>query len=387
MTRPEASPRAVRELNVVHIITTLTTGGAERQLEMLVARTAHPATSLSLYEGGPVADSIRAAGGRVEVIGMAGWRKPLAIPRLARRLRRLRPDVVHVHLLAGQLWGIPAARLAGVAVVVSTEHSLMETTIEDRPHRWWLRVLYRALERAATHTVAVSATTAERLERWGVPRSRISVIDNGIDFEALEFDAAARRAVRTELGLGKQIVFGVVGRLDPVKRVDEVLRALAPRLRAGGASLIVAGAGPLSGALQSQARQLGIAGAVQWLGGRGDVPRVLCAIDLLVSASRDETFGMAVVEALGSGLPVVYVQCPALTELPVRPVWAVQAAAGVAGLAEAVEQALSLDLSAARRPVPVELSTRFGAAATAAAVDRLYQRLVAGAPGKPGELE
>lgn len=368
----------VRELHVVHVIPTLTTGGAERQLEMFVARSMHPGRTLCLYDGGPVADSMRSAGEKVEVVGMAGWRKPLAVLRLARRLRRLRPDVVHVHLLAAQLWGIPAARLAGVPVVVSTEHSLMETTIEGRPHSWWLRALYRALERSATHTVAVSRTTAERLEHWRVPQTRITVIDNGIDFEALQFDPAVRRAVRAELGFGEEVVYGVVGRLEPVKRVEEVLHALAPRLRAGGCALLVAGTGPLLGALQDQARRLGVDGAVRWLGARRDVPRVLCATDLLVSASRDETFGMAIVEALGSGLPVVYAQCPALEELPVRPSWAVHAGPGETGLAEAVDRAGDLGLRGPRRAVPAELVERYGAAVTAAKVDRLYERLVDG---------
>lgn len=380
MTGPDTSAAvAAGGLRVVHVIPTLTTGGAERQLELLVARSAYPATTWCLYAGGPVADSMAAAGQPVQILGMAGWRKPLAVLRLARHLRRARPDIVHVHLLAAQLWGIPAARLARVPVVVSTEHSLMDTTIEGRPHRWWLRQLYRVLERCTTQTVAVSATTAQRLRRWQVPAARITVIDNGIDFAALRFDPQARRAVRAELGLGEEIVVGVVGRLEPVKRVDEVLDALAPHLRAGGGTLLVAGAGPLRATLQDHARRLGIDGAVRWLGARRDVPRVLCAIDLLVSASRDETFGMAVVEALGSGLPVVYAQCPALEELPTRPAWAVPAAAGESGLADAVDRAVGLDLHGPRRAVPAELRERYGADATAAALDRLYVRLVAGA--------
>lgn len=366
-------------LRVVHVIPTLTTGGAERQLELLVSRSVHESSTLCLYDGGPVATSMRAAGQHVEVVGMAGWRKPLAVPRLAWRLRRLRPDVVHVHLLAAQLWGIPAARLARVPVVVSSEHSLMDTTIEGRPHRPWLRALYRLLERSATHTIAVSGTTAVRLERWHVPRSRITVVDNGIDFAGLAPDPTARSAVRSELELGDAQVLGVVGRLEPVKRVDEVLGALAPRLRSGGHVLLVVGAGPLLTALQQQARELGVADAVRFLGARGDVPRVLAAMDLLVSASQDETFGMAVIEALGSGLSVVYAQCPALEELDVRPPGAVQV--GPAGLEQALEVALGA--GAHRRAVPPALLDRYDVASTAAKVDRLYEDLVEQGRGRP----
>nr|WP_276611047.1 glycosyltransferase [Kineococcus siccus] len=363
-------------MRVVHVITTLTTGGAERQLELLVQRTAAATATVCLYEAGPVGDAMRARGDRVRVLGMAGWRKPLAVLRLARVLRAHAPDVVHVHLLAAQLWGIPAARMAGVRVVVSSEHSLMADTVEGRPHAWWLRLLYRGLERAATHTVAVSETTAERLVGWGVRRDRITVVDNGIDVDALTPAPADRAAVRSELGLADDdVALVVVGRLDPVKRVDEVLRACAPRLAAGGHVLLVAGAGSLLGDLQALAADLGVSHAVRWLGPRGDVPRVLAAADVALSASRDETFGMAVVEAVASGLPVVFVQCPALTELSAVPEGAVEVAGGPDGLRAGLDELQRRGLH--RRDVPAELSLRYGAAAAASAVDALYRRLLA----------
>lgn len=360
------------------MITTLVTGGAERQLEQLVARSASDSTTIALYGGGPVADSMRAAGHPVEVLGMAGWRKALAVPRLALRLRRLRPDVVHVHLLSAQLWGIPAARLAGVPVVVSTEHSLMAATVEGRPHTWWLRTLYRGLERLATHTVAVSRTTAERLETWQVPAQRVTVIDNGVDVAALTFDPATRAEVRAELGLGDAVVLGAVGRLEPVKRLDEVLAAAAPLLRRPGHVLLVLGAGPLLPALQEQARALGVDREVRFLGARGDVPRMLSAMDLLVSASRDETFGLAVVEALGSGLPVVYAQCPAIEELAEPVESAVRV--GPDGLLAALERALAAGLH--RRPPAPALLDRYDARLTAERVDRLDASLLALARGR-----
>ncbi|PRY15981.1 glycosyltransferase [Kineococcus rhizosphaerae] len=362
-----------RPLRVVHVITTLTTGGAERQLELLLDRSAAQARTLCLYEGGPVADAVRRRGHPVEVLGMEGWRKPLAVARLARRLRRLRPDVVHVHLLAAQLWGIPAARLAGVPVVVSSEHSLMADSIEGRPLTPWLRRLYRGLESLTDHTVAVSATTADRLVAWGVPRDRITVVDNGIDLDAARPREEDRRRVRAELGVDDGVtVHVVVGRLDPVKRVDEVLEALAPRLRGGGHVLLVAGAGGLRVALAARAEELGVAASVRWLGARDDVPAVLAAADVLVSASRDETFGLAVLEAVAGGLPAVFVQCPALEELGDLPDGVVRAAGGGP---EALRGALDLLTARGlhRRPVPPAVVQRYDARRTAAAVDAVYE--------------
>ena len=366
-----------RPVRVVHVITTLTTGGAERQLELLVDRSGARSTTVCLYEGGPVAESMRRRGHRVDVLGMAGWRKPLAIARLARRLRRARPDVVHVHLLAAQLWGIPAARLAGVPVVVSTEHSLMADSIEGRPLTDWLHRTYRVLERLSDHTVAVSATTADRLVAWGVPRERITVVDNGIDLEAVAPRPEARARVRAELGVDDgTTVLVTVGRLDPVKRVDEVLEAVAPRLAAGGHVLVVAGAGSLRPELEARAEQLGVAPAVRWLGARDDVPAVLAAADVLVSASRDETFGLAVLEAVTGGLPSVFVECPALEELGELPEGVERAAGGGPAALRAALDALSAR-GLHRRSAPAAVLERYDARRTAAAVDAVYAEQLA----------
>jgi glycosyltransferase involved in cell wall biosynthesis len=370
-------------MKVVHIITSLTTGGAERQLELLVGRSADQNAVIALYEGGPVADSLRAAGHPVQILGMHGWRKALTWFRLALLLRRYRADVVHVHLLAAQLWGIPAARLAGVPVVVSTEHSLMDDTVEGRPHSPWLRRLYRLLERLSSHTIAVSSTTADRLASWSIPAARITVVDNGIDFAALTYDEIARQQVRAELGIDlRTVVIGAVGRLDPVKRLDQVLRASAPVLRGRGHVLVIAGTGDLRLSLQKLAAELGVTDSVRWLGARGDVPRVLSAIDVLVSASRDETFGMAVIEALGNGLPVVYAQCPALEELSAPPAWAVRVPDSTGPEAELTELNRALELvlagSLARHEVPTALTARYGVNDAAAKVGAVYRRLSAG---------
>lgn len=374
-----------RPLRVVHVITSLTTGGAERQLELLVNRSTSETATIALYAGGPVADSLRAAGQRVEVLGLEGWRRFATPFVLARRLRAYHPDVVQVHLLSAQLWGIPAARLAGVPVVVSTEHSLMDDTIEGRPHTGWLRLLYRALERMSSRTVAVSETTSQRLQRWGVPADRITVSDNGIDFDTLAFSNDARARVRAELDIDEDtVVIGAVGRLDPVKRLDTVVRGCAPLLRADRV-LVIAGTGPLGPELRALGRELGVADAIRWLGPRADVSDVLSAMDVLVSASGDETFGMAVVEAVANGLPVVYVQSPALDELSSEIPSAIKVSAPTSSDEDAdrLRAAVEVVESRLRRwPVPAELVDRYSATAAAARVDDVHAELVAGGIGR-----
>lgn len=388
----EVADRSARPLRIAQVITTLTTGGAERQLQSLVAHSEAAHRTIALYEGGTVADGMRADGAAVEVLGMAGLRKLVAVPRLAIRLRRMRPDAVHVHLLSGQLWGIPAARLAGVRTIVSTEHSLMDSSIENRSLTPTLRWIYRTLESMVTRTVAVSATTRTRLLRWGVPAERISVVDNGIDFAQLTFSDTARRAGRAEFGIGDgTALIGAVGRLEPVKRFPVLLEAVAPTLRRGERELLVVGAGPLLDSLRQRADELGVGDCLHLTGARPDVPALLSTMDVLVSPSRDETFGMAVLEGLGAGLPVVYAQCPALDEIGERPPWAFElppaddglavpgadvAPAEVTAIRAAVQSALDLRTPGVRFPLPVVISDAYGIGRTAGSLDRLYRELV-----------
>ena len=378
---------------VLHLITALGTGGAERQLESLVEHSGSPSSTIALYDGGVVADAMRDAGHRVDELDLgarAGLRKLLAVPTLVRMIRAERPDVVHVHLLAAQLWGIPAARLAGVRTVVSSEHSLMDTTIENRPLTPMLRRVYRVLERLSTHTVAVSETTRGRLLRWKVRPDRITVVDNGIDFDRLAFSAAARATVRREWGAGPDTtVVGAVGRLEPVKRFPQLLAALAPWLRGGDRRLVLAGAGPLADELAAVAARLGVTDRVHLLGARPDVAALLSGFDVLVSPSRDETFGMAVVEGLGAGLPAVYAQCPALDELPTPlptafPMAAHGMTVGAADADTTEAAAILAAVTAALAAAPVDrtdpalvapLRDAYGIDRAAAALDTLYRKL------------
>ena len=105
---------------------------------------------------------------------------------------------------------------------------------------------------------------------------------------------------------------------------------------------------------------------------------VLSAMDVLVSASADETFGMAVVEALGNGLPVGFVECPALEELSSMPSHARRAdrtgddEVDAGALRDGIRQALA----DGRQPVPAALRERYGVAAATDRMERLHTQLV-----------
>lgn len=303
-------------MRVLHVITGLGVGGAEQQLRLLLRHLPAECDVLTLTNPGAVADGLRADGVSVTHLGMRGNTDVTALPRLARFVSRGRYDIVHTHLYRACVYGRLAARLAGVRAAVATEHSLGSSEIEGRPLTLGTRALYLSTERFGAATVAVSATVAGRLRDWGVPGPRIHVVPNGIDAARFRFDASRRRATRDRLGVpGGAFVVGGVGRLVPGKRFDVLLEAVAAL---PGAVLLLAGDGPERAALRALAARLGAADRVRLLGecDQEALAAVLSAVDLFVSTSREEAFGLAVVEALAAGLPVLHGTCPAVEDLP-----------------------------------------------------------------------
>jgi len=231
------------------------------------------------------------------------------------QVRAGRFDVVHVHLFRALMWGRLAARLAGVATVVATEHSLSPAGLERRPATTAVRALYRAAELLGDHTVAVSRSVAQELASLGIRSDRVSVVPNGVDLRAHAFDPGARQRIRRQLGVppGSRLL-GTVGRLDVDKGISALVESV-DGLLGDRVHLLIVGAGPLRDWLEAEVARRGLQRYVHITGARSDVPPLMSAMDCLVSASPAETYNLVVVEALACGLPTVHVSAPALVEL------------------------------------------------------------------------
>ncbi|MDQ1038541.1 glycosyltransferase involved in cell wall biosynthesis [Streptomyces sp. V3I8] len=314
-------------MRALHVITGLGVGGAEQQLRLLVRNLPVDCDVVTLTNPGAVAEGLTEDGVRVTHLGMRGNRDLAALPRLVRLIRDGGYDLVHTHLYRACVYGRAAARLAGVRAVVATEHSLGDSQMEGRRLTSGVRALYLASERLGRTTVAVSPTVAERLRHWGVPGPRIEVVPNGIDVAGFRFDPGRRESVRRRLGLPQEAyVVGGVGRLTAGKRFEVLVRALADL--PDDVRLLLVGGGPQESVLRRAARHRGVADRVLFTGERPngpagpsardglDLPSLLAAMDVLASPCAEEAFGLAVVEALAAGLPVLYVSCPAVEDLP-----------------------------------------------------------------------
>ncbi|MEU1933787.1 glycosyltransferase [Streptomyces coeruleorubidus] len=373
-------------MRALHIITGLGVGGAEQQLRLLLRHLPVDCDVVTLTNPGAVAEGLAADGVRVTHLGMGGNRDLAALPRLVRLIRAGGYDLVHTHLYRACVYGRFAARAAGVRAVVATEHSLGDSQMEGRRLTAGVRGLYLASERLGSATVAVSPTVAERLKRWGVPAPRIEVVPNGIDLDRFRFDPERREHTRRLLGLPEDAwVVGGVGRLTAGKRFDVLVRALT--LLPDDHRLLLVGGGPEEHALRRTAHEAGVAGRVVFTGERPyvpdgspgpDLPSLTSAMDLLASPSTEEAFGLAAVEALASGLPVLYASCPAIED--VRPPAAV-GARRVHGGPEAYARAIAEVRAAGARPrTASEVAHHYSITHCAARLTDVYAAAVSSSP-------
>jgi len=363
-------------MKVLHVITGLDAGGAELQLAMIVRMSRHDCDVVTLYNPGPVADQIRAEGTSVRDVGMRSNRQLGALLRLRTLIRDGGYDVVHTHLYRTQIYARPAARLAGTPVVLTTEHSIGETHIERRKMTAGVRGLYRASELFSDATIAVSDVVRDRLVKWGVPARKITVITNGLDVDALGFDPAARQRVREQFGIAPDTyLIGALGRLDPNKRVDLTMEAARPLL-GDRCKILVIGRGEDQQRLEEAAKRLGVTEHLIFGGYQSDTCAMLAAFDLYVAASVQETFGLSVLEALASGLPVLYTTCPALDGIHT------DRAREVAGTPAALGAEIAKQVEAGPQPrvAPAEVFERYGIRSVVSQIDDLYEQLLAGRP-------
>jgi glycosyltransferase involved in cell wall biosynthesis len=360
-------------MKVLHVITGLEAGGAEVQLAMLVRHTRHEPDVLTLYNPGSVAEQIRADGIRVRDLGMTRNTQLGALLRLRSIIAEGRYDVVHTHLYRAQIYARPAARLAGTPVVVTTEHSIGETHIERRKMTSGVRRLYLGSELFSDATIAVSDVVRERLILWGVRARKITVIPNGLETDALAFDPAVRERSREQFGIGPNTyVIGALGRIDENKRVELTVEAAAPLL-GERCKILVIGRGDHRTEVEAAAARLGVADHVIFGGFQPDTAAMMAAFDLYVASSVQETFGLAILEAMASGLPVAYTVCPALDGIQTSQ------ARQVAGTAEAMREEIrkAVDAGPLPRKPDTAVFNRYGMESVAHQVDDLYERTLA----------
>jgi glycosyltransferase involved in cell wall biosynthesis len=284
------------------IITSMPVGGQETLLVDLIRgldrRRCLPELCC-LKEFGPLGEVLAAE--IPAFSGLIGSKVDLRVfPRLVRLLRLRGIDAV-VTVGAGDkmFWGRLAAKRAGVPVVLSALHTTGWPDGVGRLNRW--------LTPLTDGFLAVAQSHADYLvQTYGFPERKVFVIPNGVDTDRFR-PARPSASLLESLGLAPQTpVVGIVAALRPEKNHALFLQAARlVRERVPGTVFLIVGDGPCRPALERLARQLGITGAVRFLGTRDDIDRILGLMNVFALTSDNEANPVSILEAMSSGLAVV----------------------------------------------------------------------------------
>lgn len=307
---------STQPLRVLIAVGSIDVGGTERQILEICRRLPRERFDVSVavaVEGGSLKRALEGTGTKVYSLGIRRSRKPerrfdralrlvRSIPRFRALLRTIRPDIVHAFLPEMSIVSAAARWPRKKPPLVISKRSLVRWVARDpvyfRLARW--------CNGQADLLLANSETVArEAVEREGADRSRLRVVFNGVDLARFR-DSVPDESLARELGLPKgDPVLGMVANLNEYKGHVDLLVAAA-KLRARGRRftlLFVGGGGDSLEAVRARAAELDV--PVIWAGPRDDVERVLCLMDVVVSASHEEGFSNAILEAMACGRAVV----------------------------------------------------------------------------------
>ena len=305
-------------MRVLHVQKTTGIGGSERHLLTLLPRLAEAGVEIRFCALAAAGEDnfivrLRELGIEVTTIEAGGDVQPALVRGLIGEIRAFRPDLVHTHLIHGDLYGQLAARLARVRGVCSIHSS----------HSFYGREPYRTLMRGAGHsarrTIAISGHVGRYIEDLRLPRrGSVRVVRYGIDAAGWSGNGAERERARAELGLGAgEVGIGVASRLVPHKGHEFMLEGFARAAREDPSlRLLIAGDGPLRERIEARAGELGA--PVRFLGFVPAIREFMWGCDVMTFPSQPEFgegFGLAALEAMAAGRPLVATAVASLPEV------------------------------------------------------------------------
>jgi len=317
--------RAVTRLRVLHAITMLELGGAQRNTLdtcRLLDRGRFAVGLACADRGELLAEAERLAD--VELFALGRLRREVrpaddlrALGELRRVVRSFRPDVVHTHSSKAGVLGRLAARLERVPVIVHSIHGYGFGAHQAAPVRWAFLAAERLVAPWTTEFVAVSRRNLEQGVALGLfPRDRARVIRSGIDraaFRAPGGGAELRRSLGVPADAPLIVQVACFKSQKAPERFVELARLVARRVPA--AHFLLVGDGELRGRLEAARAAAGLDGRLHLPGWRRDVAAAYAAATVVTLTSRFEGLPRAVVEALTAGVPVAAMAVDGVVEV------------------------------------------------------------------------
>ncbi len=301
----KARQRAPGEaLNVVYLFIGMPVGGAE-DFALGVYPHLSPdvnARFICLRELGMLGEESQLAGIPVELLPIFLTKRvnPLAIWRLSRWMKVQQIDIVHSQTYHAHLFGVAAARLAGIAAVVHQQKTLGKISIHKG-------IFFRWLLRNANKILTLSPqTSADIVKQFSIPISKIEVVPNAID-DISFCPPVDRSQIRKKLCLPENdFLIGTVASLHPVKNHKATIEALAILAKQGcRPKVLFIGDGPSGPELERLAREHGVLSQILFAGRQRPVVPWMQALDLFLLPSFWEGQALAMLQAISCELPVL----------------------------------------------------------------------------------
>ncbi|MGL4732700.1 MAG: glycosyltransferase [Fusobacteriaceae bacterium] len=294
-------------MKILHIITSLELGGAEKLLTELIPLQKREAQVdlLVLYDK----ENFFHLDSRV-----SRYNSKKSIKNVFEILRVIKKgdyDIVHAHLLHAQLWTAIARRFdfTPKRKYITTEHSTSNSRREKAIFRYFDRFLFSSYCRVVSISAAVKKSLMDWLEDERV--ERYPVIENGID---LKLFYKGKGLDREEIGIAQgETALIMVARLNRAKDHMTLLRAM--KILPLHYKLILAGEGEKGEEIQRAIEKMGLQQRVRLLGMRTDIADLFHTADVAVHSSHFEGFGITAVEAMASGIPLIASDVPGLGEV------------------------------------------------------------------------
>lgn len=288
------------KMRVLHVITSLEIGGAQRLLvDLLPLQAVSEDVTLLVYERvhNNFEKSLEQSGIKILCLDEHDFHNPGVIFRLRSIFKDY--DLIHAHLFPTIYWASLAARRLKVKLVY-TEHS----TSNSRRNKWFFRPVERFMYRRYNKIISISQQTQDALTSWlGQYDNRFVVINNGVDIRKF---AAVKSPV-----IPKSLI--MVSRFASSKDQETVIRAM--QYIDKDATLRFVGDGENRAHYEVLAKDLGVSDRVQFLGSRSDVPELVASSCIGIQSSNWEGFGLTAVEIMACGKPVIATNVDGLKQI------------------------------------------------------------------------
>jgi sugar transferase (PEP-CTERM/EpsH1 system associated) len=296
------------KIKILHIVHSLQIGGLENGVVNLINNLNSDTFEHAVCcidRSGPMADRIRMP---VDIYTLnKGNKRDYLLPiKISRIIRQVRPDVVHTRNW-GTIDGVAGAKIAGVKKIIQGEHGWEVSDPRGAIKR--RKRVRKLLSSWISQFVAVS----NDLRSWliddvGISEKKVVQIINGVDTDFYT-PSRNRQSMRERFGIDPDsFVIGTVGRLDPVKDHETLLRAFhrtSIRYKHRKLMLIVAGTGPLQERLKVLSKKLNISENIIFTGQQDDMKSLYQSMDIYILPSIAEGISNTILEAMASGLPVI----------------------------------------------------------------------------------